>query len=191
MDQAVAVIEAIRDDITKLAVDVVVNAANSSLLGGSGVDGAIHRAAGPELAFECRLLGGCKTGEAKITKAYRLPARHVIHTVGPVWRGGDNGEAGLLASCYRRSIELAEKNSLASIAFPAISTGIYGYPLRPAAIVAVTTVLQALASAPVVKRVTFCCFDQQNLAIYDELLGSSQQRAEGNPVPPDIPVVKK
>lgn len=165
-----AIIEAIRGDITKLAVDVIVNAANSSLLGGGGVDGAIHRAAGPELAFECRMLGGCKTGEAKITKAYRLAARHVIHTVGPVWRGGDNDEPNLLSSCYRSSIVLAERNRLASIAFPSISTGIYRYPLRPAAIVAVTTVLQALASAPVVERVTFCCFDQENFAIYEELL---------------------
>ena len=164
------VVIAVQGDITKLSVDAIVNAANSSLLGGGGVDGAIHRAAGPELVHECRLLGGCKTGEAKLTKGYRLPAKFIIHTVGPVWRGGTNGEPQLLSSCYRRSMELAIKNEIASIAFPSISTGIYGYPVELAARVAINTVLASLAELSLVQSVVFCCFSRSDLAIYDGAL---------------------
>jgi O-acetyl-ADP-ribose deacetylase (regulator of RNase III) len=156
--------KATQGDITKLAVDAIVNAANSSLLGGGGVDGAIHRAAGPQLLEECRLLHGCKTGEAKITKGYRLPAKHVIHTVGPVWRGGADGEAELLESCYRRSLELAVEHSLGSVAFPAISTGIYGYPIAEATVIAVRTVRDFVKDHPI--EVTFCCFSAKDLEVY-------------------------
>lgn len=163
-------LSAIQADITTLQVDAIVNAANSSLLGGGGVDGAIHRAAGPELVHECRLLGGCGTGEAKITKGYRLPARHVIHTVGPVWRGGEQGEADLLAACYRNSLALAAKHDLRSIAFPCISTGIFGYPADAAARVAVETVRAALAASANPPDVIFCCFSANDLAQYQALL---------------------
>ncbi|TAA36637.1 O-acetyl-ADP-ribose deacetylase [Pseudoxanthomonas winnipegensis] len=163
-------LRALRADITTLQVDAIVNAANSSLLGGGGVDGAIHRAAGPELVAACRLLGGCQTGQARITAGYRLPARYVIHTVGPVWHGGEHGEAALLADCYRNSLRLAGERDLASLAFPCISTGIYGFPPAPAAKIAVETVRAEAVAYPSLREVLFCCFSQKDLALYEALL---------------------
>jgi O-acetyl-ADP-ribose deacetylase (regulator of RNase III) len=172
-------LKAIQADITTLAVDAVVNAANCALLGGGGVDGAIHRAAGPRLLAECVLLGGCKTGDAKITKGYRLPAKHVIHTVGPVWHGGSKGEPGLLSSCYRRSLEVAAENGVRSIAFPCISTGVYGYPVDLAAGIAVDTVRKTLDRLSRQMEVTFCCFSKRGHEIYSALL---TEAAGGDPV---------
>jgi O-acetyl-ADP-ribose deacetylase (regulator of RNase III) len=168
-----AVLRAVQADITKLQIDAIVNAANSSLLGGGGVDGAIHRAAGPDLVHECRLLAGCKTGDAKVTKGYRLPAQYIIHTVGPVWRGGSNGEPELLASCYRRSMEIAAVKGVASLAFPSISTGIYGYPIELAAGVAIATVRKALQPPSSLRDIVFCCFSAQDLAVYERVLNDA------------------
>lgn len=163
-------IELFKGDITKLKVDAIVNAANSTLLGGGGVDGAIHRAAGNELLAECRTLNGCKTGDAKITNGYNLPAKFVIHTVGPVWHGGRSDEPEKLASCYRRSLEVAIENGIKTIAFPNISTGVYGYPKKEAAEIATKTVLSFIKSKNEFELVIFCVFDDENFMIYRNLL---------------------
>ncbi len=168
-------LSAIKADITTLDVDAIVNAANEALSGGGGVDGAIHRAAGPELLEECKTLGGCKTGAAKITKGYNLPARFVIHTVGPVWRGGTQGEDDLLASCYRASMALAVEHGARSIVFPAISTGVYGFPQDRAATIAVRTVADALTGIADMDRVIFCCFGAQSLELHRRALDMTLQ----------------
>lgn len=169
-------------DITTLAVDAIVNAANTSLLGGGGVDGAIHRAAGPELLAECRMLGGCATGDAKMTRGYRLPAKHVIHTVGPIWQGGGHGEPELLASCYRRSLELVAAHALETVAFPCISTGVYGYPAEPACEIAVHTCRSFLGEHALPREVIFVCFGLRDYELYRAALvqgGGAPDRLRG------------
>ncbi len=165
-------IHLIKGDITKLDVDAIVNAANSSLLGGGGVDGAIHRAAGPELVMECRMLNGCKTGHAKITKGYKLPSKFIIHTVGPVWNGGNKNEKELLKSCYAASMDVTAQNNIETIAFPNISTGIYGFPKPEACDIALETINEKLLEYPSVKAVYFVCFDEENYALYQKALNS-------------------
>lgn len=166
-------IELVQADITQIEVDAIVNAANSSLLGGGGVDGAIHRAAGPQLLAECSAIGGCPTGEARITKGYNLKAHFVINTVGPVWRGGQNNESILLANCYRNSMKLAVENGCFSVAFPNISTGIYGFPKEEAAEIAIHEVKLFLSSNNLIKQVIFCCYDNENYSIYNKILQNS------------------
>ncbi len=163
-------VEIIQSDITKLNIDVIVNAANTTLLGGSGVDGAIHRAAGPELLAECKMLGGCPTGEARLTRGYNLSAKFVIHTVGPVWYGGKNNEKKLLEKCYQNSLTLSNRNDLKTIAFPNISTGVYHFPKELAAQIAIGTVREFLENNENIERVIFCCFEEENYSIYQSLL---------------------
>lgn len=176
-----AVLRAIQADITTLAVDAIVNAANTSLLGGGGVDGAIHRAAGPELLQACRPLGGCPTGEARITAGYRLPARFVIHTVGPVWHGGGQHEAERLASCYRHALQLAAANGVHSLAFPAISTGVYAYPPAQACRIAIDTVRTEVQAQPGIEEVIFCCFSARDLNLYRQLLATDTTQQAQTP----------
>ena len=171
-------LEVVVADITTLDVDAIVNAANASLLGGGGVDGAIHRVAGPELLAECRTFHGCATGDVKITRGYRLPARHVIHAVGPVWHGGDQSEDDALASCYRRAIGISQAHGLGSLAFPAISTGVYRFPAARAAQIAVAATLQALPAAPSLTRIIFCCFSEASAALHAQALSDP-----GSPCP--------
>lgn len=166
-------LQIIQGDITRQSVDAIVNAANCSLLGGGGVDGAIHRAAGPELLAECRTLGGCQTGKAKITRGYRLPAKHVIHTPGPVWHGGSRGEAELLASCYRSCLELASENGCATVDFPSISTGVYLFPLDKASKIAVNTILDYLKNHPEIEQVRMVCFDANTAGYYETALAEA------------------
>ena len=173
------VIVLVQGDITKMAVDAVVNAANRTLLGGGGVDGAIHRAGGPAILKECALLGGCDTGDAKITTGGKLPARHVIHTVGPVWSGGNRGEDGLLASAYRRSLEVADENGLATVAFPSISTGAYRFPIERAAKIALSTAAEYLKGETGVREVTFVLFSEADLEVYEKALEKLQVRKTG------------
>ena len=170
-------LQTVLGDITKQSVDAIVNAANCSLLGGGGVDGAIHRAAGPELLAECRTLHGCETGQAKITKGYRLPAKHVIHTPGPVWHGGNKGEAELLASCYRSCLELASENGCRTVDFPSISTGVYRFPLDKAAAIATKTIKEYLKAHPEIERVRMVCFDERTKAVYDSAIAALEANA--------------
>ncbi len=170
-------LQTVLGDITKQSVDAIVNAANCSLLGGGGVDGAIHRAAGPELLAECRTLHGCETGRAKITKGYKLPAKHVIHTPGPVWHGGNNGEAELLASCYRSCLTLASENGCRTVDFPSISTGVYHFPLDKAAAIASKTIKEYLDAYPEIERVRMVCFDERTKAAYDSAIAALEANA--------------
>ena len=170
-------LQTVLGDITKQSVDAIVNAANCSLLGGGGVDGAIHRASGPELLAECRTLHGCETGQAKITKGYRLPTKHVIHTPGPVWHGGNNGEAELLASCYRSCLTLASENGCKTVDFPSISTGVYHFPLDKAAAIASKTIKEYLDAHPEIERVRMVCFDERTKAAYDSAIAALEANA--------------